>query len=556
MKKFIYALIVAATALMSCNPTRTDPDPAPDPEPEPEPEVIDSFGAYKHVIILGVDGAGAFFGWAVTPNTYSIFKDAASSYTVRTAYPSISAQCWGSMLHGVPPTCHRLTNTIVGSRPYDLDSPFPSIFRIARETIPYANLVSICNWNPINYGIIEDSFGVVKETAGTDEGVTDLILEYLEHNYPTLMFVQFDSVDGAGHTYGYGNPEHLQALADVDAMIGQVYDAVKQKGILDDTLFIVSADHGGTPAGNHGGDTDAEMNIFLGVSGKTVAERQPLVEAEGQDIAAIAAYALGIDIPANWTARVPSGIFVDVEGTERKEIELPVNENRKHTTAPTPEISKTKALLKDHDVVAYLPFDGDEKDAFGVTQTTKNGKQYYYDGYFGNALNTEDGYITLNDVKFGSGSFSIAFWIKVDDIDGDPSIISNKDWRSGRNDGFVFSLRSGDMKFNAGSDALGARMDAEAILPWDYDQGWMHVALTVDRKNGKVKIYYDFKEEDTYGIPSDMRDVSFDALDLNIGQDGMGTYSYNLQAQLDEMIITSDVLTDEDIAAMKVHYRQ
>lgn len=42
---------------------------------------------------------------------------------------------------------------------------------------------------------------------------------------------------------------------------------------------------------------------------------------------------------------------------------------------------------------------------------------------------------------------------------------------------------------------------------------------------------------------------------LNIGQDGTGTYKHRLPAQLDEFILTADVLTEADIAALKAYYR-
>jgi len=47
----------------------------------------------------------------------------------------------------------------------------------------------------------------------------------------------------------------------------------------------------------------------------------------------------------------------------------------------------------------------------------------------------------------------------------------------------------------------------------------------------------------------------FDALPLRIGQDGTGTYKHRLPAQLDEFILTADVLTEADIAALKAYYR-
>lgn len=263
---------------------------------------------YKHVVILGVDGAGAFFAQAETPNTDEIFKNGACSYRVKTSFPTISAQCWGSMLLGVLPEDHQLTNDIISKNPYDTASTYPSIFRVAREKWPDAALASFCNWNPINYGIIESNLGVVEGT-GNDPNVAQQVVDYLDKESPTLLFVQFDSVDGAGHQYGYGTEGHLNALSAVDALIGQIHDKLEAKGILDETLFIVTADHGGTPQRSHGGDTDAERYVYLGVTGKTVCQNSEIKDAEVRDIPVIAAHALGLDVPETWTGHVPEGVF-------------------------------------------------------------------------------------------------------------------------------------------------------------------------------------------------------------------------------------------------------
>ena len=79
---------------------------------------------YKRVALIGVDGAGNFFKQASTPNLDRIFKDGSIAYDVYTSIPSISAECWGAMLHGVTPDLHRLTNGICSSVPYDPASPF------------------------------------------------------------------------------------------------------------------------------------------------------------------------------------------------------------------------------------------------------------------------------------------------------------------------------------------------------------------------------------------------------------------------------------------------
>ena len=153
MKKlisWITALIMICVPLYGCSSesesgeTHTDPAPALDltetesPEeteeiPETEQETTEAF-VYERVVLLGVDGAGAFFRDADTPNIDRIFENGSKSYEVITSDPSISAECWGSMLHGVTPNIHRLTNSIVAAKPYDPESEFPSVFRVIRES--------------------------------------------------------------------------------------------------------------------------------------------------------------------------------------------------------------------------------------------------------------------------------------------------------------------------------------------------------------------------------------------------------------------------------------
>jgi len=560
MRKVLLIISLTVTlsfaALTSCSASEPADEPKKETKEETKEEkaeIPESKGAYKHVFIIGVDGGGAFFSHATTPETFKITNSGAFSYQTKTSYPTISAQCWGSMLHGVLPDFHRLSNEIVSSRPYDTESIYPSIFRITREAIPDAKLASFCNWDPINYGIIENNLNVTEGT-GNDPSVADQVVEYIRNNDPTLLFVQFDSVDGAGHSNGYGTQKHLAQLSTVDGLIGQIHDAMVRKGIEDNSLFIITADHGGTPQGGHGGDTYAERYVFLGISGKTVEQSSQIIDAEVRDIPAIAAYALGLDIPETWTGHVPTGVFKGFTAGERKEAEIPVSEHRKHNTEPTPALSKVTTLLANHNVMAYFPFDGDATDAFKVTATSTSGKLYYYDAYFGKGIALDDGYVTLHNASVGTSSFSVAFWMKTNGVSGDPAIISNKNWNNGGNDGFVLSLRPGDVKFNAGWKASGSRMDATAALPLDYKEGWVHVILTVNRAESKIRIYYDFELEETADIPDGMAGVSFDALNLNIGQDGTGSYDNHLAAQIDELIITKDAFFQTDVTALKKFY--
>lgn len=77
---------------------------------------------------------------------------------------------------------------------------------------------------------------------------------------PAAMFVHLADVDTTGHSVGWGTPEQLDAVARADAAVGVVLDAYKAEGVLDDTLVIVTADHGGAGR-NHGPDDPRSRHI-------------------------------------------------------------------------------------------------------------------------------------------------------------------------------------------------------------------------------------------------------------------------------------------------------
>ncbi len=292
---------------------------------------------YSHIVVIGVAGAGSWFKDADTPFFDKIFNNGAITYNALSSKPTISAECWGSMLIGVGPEIHGLTNGIVSTVPYDVNSPFPSLFRRIREAYPDAVLGSYCDWNPITYGIVENNIGVSHATAHDTE-LTPIVCNYILENKPDFLFVHFDSVDGAGHGAGYGLPAFIERIHEVDSLIGDVYSAVKGAGILDDTLFMVIADHGRTNdktgKGHHGGWTDEEKYVTFAAVGKDINSGE-IGEMNIRDLAAIVLYAMGIETPdfdeKGWTSQIPKGLFSDYDGEYR---------DISHLTGAAPRISK------------------------------------------------------------------------------------------------------------------------------------------------------------------------------------------------------------------------
>ena len=261
---------------------------------------------YKRAVIIGVDGAGANFEDAYMPNLDRLVEEGAVGYRVLTSEPTISAQCWGSLLTGVPPEVHGLTNELVESTPYDAFSDHPTIFRIIRENDPNAKLASFCGWEPINIGIIEDNIGVRKGN-GTDEEVVEMACNYIKQNDPKLMFVHFEEVDVKGHSIGYRSDEYFRQLSVTDKYIGKIYDTLKEQDMLDTTLFIVTADHGGVGTG-HGGSSDEEKYVMYLAVGNTI-RKCFILSMNIRDNAAIVMQALGYKQPEDWSARIPAGLF-------------------------------------------------------------------------------------------------------------------------------------------------------------------------------------------------------------------------------------------------------
>ena len=219
---------------------------------------------YKRVIVVGIDGLGAFDADVDTPNLDRIRSgdDVLYTHTATSVVPSISAQNWSAMLLGVSPQRHGNTNESIEANETPDYQTYPSIFKYIRNTYPEATMGSIVNWSPINYGVIEHNIGVDLQTNSSDDEIANTAVKYWTENDPIMTFLHFDSVDHEGHSTGYQKEKYYEALKNVDRDVGVVYDALESLGYLDDTLFVILTDHGGVGT-NHGGTSGKLSKIAM-----------------------------------------------------------------------------------------------------------------------------------------------------------------------------------------------------------------------------------------------------------------------------------------------------
>lgn len=170
----------------------------------------------ERAFIIVLDGAGNSIKDTDTPNIHNLFSKGFLTYDARSSYPSISAECYGSLFHGVDPEKHGLTNDIASSKPYPEDSPYPSFMKLAKEKWPEAKLASFCCWSPINAGIVEQSIDCHFESK-PDALLAIEAAEYIKNNDPKIVFTALYAPDGAGHTHGYWSKKHYKQVTESDS---------------------------------------------------------------------------------------------------------------------------------------------------------------------------------------------------------------------------------------------------------------------------------------------------------------------------------------------------
>ncbi|MEK3721496.1 alkaline phosphatase family protein [Paenibacillus sp. FSL H8-0034] len=272
----------------------------------------------NRVIIIGWDGAGTFVQGAHTPHLDRFIQTGAFTLEAQTVVPSISAQCWGALLHGVVPEKHGLTNDLAAAASFPEDSEFPSVFRLAREAYPHHKLASFSAWQPINDGIIERSLEVHKVNIAVDGELALAAASYIRDNPDLLlMYIDLDWPDAMGHRHGFNTPEQIHGIEMTDAHTGIILAAIEEAGIWDDSLIIIVTDHGGggIQPQDHGSDHPLDTTIFWGCIGPGIQTEAALSGLTITDTAAVVAHALGLQAPAAWDAKLPSGLFANEKHT-------------------------------------------------------------------------------------------------------------------------------------------------------------------------------------------------------------------------------------------------
>ena len=515
---------------------------------------------YRHVVIVGIDGMGSFCNHTPTPCMDAIFAGGAKTTQALSMFPTISAQNWGAMLLGAAPEVHGLTNGGISQEHYH-NADLPSIFATVRRAYPDAVLCSVSNWAPINGGIIEDDLHVEMQETTSGEETTDKVVACVKARKPDLLFIHIDDPDAAGHHYGYDTEGHLQCISRVDAMVGRIFDAYRDAGILDDTLFLAITDHGGFKRG-HGGYTDGEKYIFFALRGKTVCNTEGFF-AMTRDVNAIVRYAFGLEIPAKnddgYSSQVPAGVFCDwnrpyLHDTEGVRSEI--------APQPQPELHSENGLaafFPKEQIKLAMFFEYDVSDAMGNAQFREEGHvKFYGDGVRGAyAEFGATGCLCSDDVRFGKDDFTVCAWLKVDGAPVTEAYYCGT--KTMTDSGAGFALGFTKIATWLGVETPDPASYQEHITPYfrDVSGGWMHVTFAFSRPTNTITLYQNFKHKRTVKLPAYFAEEPMDALPFTVGDEGSHRINTGNDALvcMDDLLIFNKAFGPDDLRTLAAYYQ-
>ena len=264
------------------------------------------------VLLIGIDGVRAdVLADVPTPNIDALAASGWYTAEARTTTPSVSGPSWSSMLTGVWPEKHGVTNNNFTGRDYDT---YPGFLTRAERERPELVTFAAADWLPLAQ--LEGGGPVLEATidtrftpdgydlgwAAADGEVTAHAVLHLGQADPDAMFVYLGNPDETSHQHGSIGTEYRDAIALADRHVGMLIDAMRARPgyANEDWLVLISTDHGRLADGGHGGDSPEEMTIFILASGAATAAWPPPGPAFIVDVAATALDHLGLGIDPAW----------------------------------------------------------------------------------------------------------------------------------------------------------------------------------------------------------------------------------------------------------------
>ena len=264
------------------------------------------------VLVIGIDGVRPdVLADVATPNIDALAADGTFSDRAQTGRPTVSGPGWSSLLTGVWPTKHGVTNNDFTGKNY---TEYPDLLTRIEQVRPDLETFAALDWLPLGADsaggpVIGDApdqkfvvDGYALGWAIADSLVVEAAVHQLRDGNPDAAFVYLGNPDEVSHeTSSIGEAYH-SAIALADHHVGMLLNAIRSRptAAREDWLILISTDHGRRDDGGHGGDSPEEATIFFLASGPSAAKGTPARPPAIVDVAVTALAHLGIAIDTAW----------------------------------------------------------------------------------------------------------------------------------------------------------------------------------------------------------------------------------------------------------------
>ncbi len=224
----------------------------------------------------------------------SALRHKSASYVLTTGQPSLSLPGSAVIATGAwPEVTGVTTNWFAGPVHQD------SLFSLAGENGLRSAIVGEEVWGDLFGSQATDTFTRSwKDAYNTfDEETLVQALGFLSRR-PAFLLVHFVDTDNAGHDFGGASDEYRRFAGHIDGLIARLHAALD-----DDTVLIVTSDHGQLDKGGHGGWEDVVTRVPFLMSGPPVRPGS-YGGARQTDIAPTIAALLGLPIPPYSQGRI------------------------------------------------------------------------------------------------------------------------------------------------------------------------------------------------------------------------------------------------------------
>ena len=265
----------------------------------------------KHVILIVLDGVRPDRLLAAnTPNMDNLVADGSYTWNAITVIPPVTISAIPSIFTGATPAVHKVE-----------DWAGQIYAETIVEVFEEAGLhTAIIDQDPILGGYLATYCTGYHYRYNEFEYYTTMAINYFTQHEPFFLTIYDPEPDEMAHEYGDQSDQYRSAIERADVQIGRVMDMLRELGVYDQTLIVITPDHGMTGF-SHGSGTTTDMRIFSIFRGPGVKRGYEMENLENSDIGYVAHRIIditptitvlsGLRTPANSEGRVIYQIFAD-----------------------------------------------------------------------------------------------------------------------------------------------------------------------------------------------------------------------------------------------------